>query len=381
MIGYGFHDPWTEGCAIIARDLALTLQDQARVSIISVIDHFRGFRRGKLDDITTRFLDSNYIFRWPKKFGKYLMIDKMVDSVKLWRILRSINSQHEIDIVHVYNISHFLTSAIAKKLLGKNVVAHVVGLSGAFDIGDMLSNRFVDAYICTSEYTWAHLVKRGVPRKKVHIVPPIIHITERHYKKKSMTSNDSFIIGYMGHLYPKRLPLEVIVKIGELLEKRNNVELLICCPDNPRNREISENMKKVLSGFDAKYHILISNLSQYEKTKMYASSDVLIFPFQEEITGMMVIDPPLTILESMAYGRVIVASKVLSIPNIIEHGKNGFLVNPRDFDGFKNAIEYILDNSTTLEFMRENARNTILEKFSPGTISEKVMDVYESMRS
>ena len=63
-----------------------------------------------------------------------------------------------------------------------------------------------------------------------------------------------------------------------------------------------------------------------------------IFMLSSDFEGL-----PIVILEAMAYGKPIVASKVGGINEIVIDGKNGYVVNNIP-DIFADKIKYILDD-------------------------------------
>jgi glycosyltransferase involved in cell wall biosynthesis len=74
-----------------------------------------------------------------------------------------------------------------------------------------------------------------------------------------------------------------------------------------------------------------------EVPDLLAAMDVLVCSSRFE--GM-----PLAVLEWMAAGKAIVASRVGGLPAILEHGQEGVLVPPRDYAAFAQEIERLLDD-------------------------------------
>jgi hypothetical protein len=71
---------------------------------------------------------------------------------------------------------------------------------------------------------------------------------------------------------------------------------------------------------------------------------------------------PTSMLEAMACGCAIVSTATCEIPNIIEHGVNGFMSN--DEKELRGYIEHLLANPEEATKMGYQARKTITEKFS-----------------
>ena len=72
---------------------------------------------------------------------------------------------------------------------------------------------------------------------------------------------------------------------------------------------------------------------------------------------------PQTMLEAMSYGLPVVATRVGGIPDIIEHGKTGFLVEPRDPEGLRTYIKKLIGDESLRKTMSDNCLQEI-QKYS-----------------
>ncbi len=88
---------------------------------------------------------------------------------------------------------------------------------------------------------------------------------------------------------------------------------------------------------DKVYPIVVTNKS-YEDVKLYmCAADVLVNTSLSE--GF-----PMTVLEAMASGLPIVAPSVCGIPEIVEHGINGALVESNNYVEFANAVNLLVSD-------------------------------------
>jgi glycosyltransferase involved in cell wall biosynthesis len=71
---------------------------------------------------------------------------------------------------------------------------------------------------------------------------------------------------------------------------------------------------------------------------------------------------PMSLLEAMSCGCAVVSTATCMIPEIIKNGENGFISN--DEDELKKYILQVLHDEELRKTLGENARKTILEKFS-----------------
>lgn len=83
----------------------------------------------------------------------------------------------------------------------------------------------------------------------------------------------------------------------------------------------------------------------------------------------------LALLEAMAMGKPIIATPVGGIPEAIEDGKNGILVEP-DVDKIAKKIEYLLENKQFAEELGRNAEKTVEEEFTWEKSAETFIETY-----
>ncbi len=380
IIGHGVHPPWNEGCAVVTQNLALALSKNVNIFMITSIDFFRGFIKENSDQrfTFTEYVNTNFVFKALRSRGKYFLPDQLFNAARLHFIMNELNSRFGIDIVHLCNISHLMCSVLTDIFSKKPTVAHIFNSPG---IGDTLSRNFIDAYACTSRTTCSHLVNKGIQNRKVHVIPPIINCNVYRPLAKlriqsELNTSDNFILTYIGNIDDKRLPQELILEIKELAKIKPRLELYIYCPDMSLNRKNAVRLKLLLSDSGIKHRIIVSNLKEMEKVQIYNRSNALIFPYSADA---VIIDPPLAVLEAMACGKIVIASRTLSIPDVIQHDENGFLVDVGDFKGFKETINHVIDNFRELQHIGENARNTIQAIFSSDIVTTKIMNVYRSI--
>ena len=102
---------------------------------------------------------------------------------------------------------------------------------------------------------------------------------------------------------------------------------------------------------------------------VYASLDVLVQPSYRE--GM-----PMTILEAMASGVAVVATRVGAAADVIEHGRTGLLVDAGDVDGLIAAVRALLDDPQGRAEMGAAASSAVAEAFTVDVMAGRYADQY-----
>jgi glycosyltransferase involved in cell wall biosynthesis len=87
---------------------------------------------------------------------------------------------------------------------------------------------------------------------------------------------------------------------------------------------------------------------------------------------------PTVALEAMAMGRPVVASRIGGLPDIVDHGKTGFLVTPGDTLTLQKAMRRLLDDRALREGMGDLARQKVVE-FQASAVVPRIEQVYREV--
>jgi glycosyltransferase involved in cell wall biosynthesis len=78
----------------------------------------------------------------------------------------------------------------------------------------------------------------------------------------------------------------------------------------------------------------------------------------------------------MACGAPAVGTRVASIPEIIEDGVSGYLVEQHDIDGLTRALTTLAADRTLADRMGKAARQCVLDRFSWPSVVSACLDAY-----
>jgi len=88
---------------------------------------------------------------------------------------------------------------------------------------------------------------------------------------------------------------------------------------------------------------------------------------------------PLSVLEAMALRKPIIASSVGGVPEVVQHGVNGLLVPPGDWQALAAAIEVAVTNRDIAAKYGESGYEIVTSQFSPDSQIPKIVKVYEDV--
>ena len=107
-------------------------------------------------------------------------------------------------------------------------------------------------------------------------------------------------------------------------------------------------------------------------TPILSAADLFLLPSAQESFG-------LAALEAMACEVPVVASCVGGLPEVIEHGRTGFLHPPGDLDGMATSGLSLLRDRDLRERIASAALRTVTERFCTGVIVPRYEECYERL--
>ncbi len=177
---------------------------------------------------------------------------------------------------------------------------------------------------------------------------------------------------YVGLLTPRKGVLDLI-EASRLLEERQVPHALILVGGSPSEGGAAEaEVRNAVTGSSA---TLLGERAPAEMPVMYREADVFCLAAWYEAM-------PLSILEALATGLPVVATKVGDVARVVRPGETGGLVPPRDPVALADALEPLLRDRELRGRLGRNARRLVEQHFSSAETTRALAQVYrEETRS
>ena len=201
--------------------------------------------------------------------------------------------------------------------------------------------------------------------------------TDGSDESKKLGLEGKRIILYVGHFGLRKGIIYLIEAMRKILREEPDA-FLLCVGGTPE-----------WLGTDVYWRILKEKIEQngiqksvrlmgqvpHQKLPVYYSmADVFAFPSLYEAMGKVVV-------EAMACETPVVASRVGGIVEIVENGRNGFLVEPKDVKGLGEAILRVLQDKHLAKKLAQEGRRTVESKFTWKHTVEQISKAYEKLTS
>jgi sugar transferase (PEP-CTERM/EpsH1 system associated) len=274
--------------------------------------------------------------------------DEARDLFLPWKLAR-VFKQLSIDVVHTRNWGA-IDGVIGARLARIPVVIH--GEHGR-DMTDpegtnkkrnlmrkALSYFFVDRYTAVSKKLGDWLISEvGISEKKVQIICNGVDTVKFNSDDKDFVrakyhyTPEQLIIGTVGRLDPVKDQQLLIKAFAQLATRHKNLTLFII-GDGP----CRENLERLIQDLELQKNVYLWG-ARRDVPELLKLFDVFVLPsIAEGISN--------TILEAMATGLPVIATRVGGNPELVVDGKTGYLVPKEDVNALATALErYILDRS------------------------------------
>lgn len=276
------------------------------------------------------------------------------------------------DVVHVMDIKH-LESKLLKKITAPILIEihdyHWIFFRPFFAV-DLPMRFFLQKY---RRYKYTRIIKRadGIIAHSRYALDKISHnnkflvtigIDPSFFEGQRERSESNNILMVGGDYFRKGL-YAALKALPIVLKAVPNVTLTVIGKEYPHSKVIAKLLAK---GLPVKY---IDGVSRESLRRYYKEAAVFIHPAAEETFGIV-------LLEAMANGLPIVASRVGGIPEVIEDNINGLLFDRGDYEGLAERIIILLTNRNKASELADMGKWVIKDRFKVESMLDDIDKAY-----
>jgi len=351
----------TGGAEMMLKDLTLGLdREKFEVAVISIAPIGRVGEMIKKDGV--RVLSLNVGFKY--------------NPLIIWRLFQVLRKEKP-DILHTHLFHADILGRIVGKLAGVPKIIttiHNINIGGAIrEFIIRVTKNFVDYNIAVSNIVAENAIeKKMADKRKLALIYNGVDLQNFPIKNKSdvraklkISQNKTMLVS-VGSLTKQKGYNYLLDAVKEI----NSDFLFFILGEGPERRALEEKIAK--DGL-AERVILTGNVTNVND--YLQAADVFVMPSLWE--GFSI-----ALLEAAASKKIVVATDVGGNSEIIQDGKNGFLIKPREAEVLAKKIEYVLDLSEEeKKKIEERVRKTIEENFSIDKMVRKYANLYSKLIS
>ena len=293
---------------------------------------------------------------------------RKISPLKDYKAIKEIASlikKEKPDVVHLNSSKAGVLGSIAAQLADvKKVIFTMHGLvlneplnpvkKLIYLIAERLSAGFTDELIAVSEKDKQSAIKHALKSAKhisvIHIgidLKSLEFLPKEKAREELGLNPKAKIIGTVADFYPAKGIPYLIMAAKKLLIERPDLRFILIGRSGPDEKKIRELAKELSDKF-----IILDNLDK--ASRYFKAFDIFVLPSVKE--GL-----PYTILEAMAAGLPIVATKVGGIPDVLEHEQSALLVEPANPDKLANSINRLFSSEQLINTLSTNAKNRVAD--------------------
>jgi N-acetyl-alpha-D-glucosaminyl L-malate synthase BshA len=364
--------PTIGGSGIVATQLGLLLAHAGHEI------HFISYERPiRLDtELPNLFFHPVIVNEYPLfKYGDY--------TLPLSVRISEVSQQHSLDVLHVhYAVPHATAALLAQLMLGSQqqqqpVIVTTLHGTDTNLLGNDPHYRPIIKYSIENS-CGVTTVSDSLKQQTIgifNITHPIQVIpnffektpttrTRRAVRAELGISDDECLLLHMSNLRPGKR-VEDILAAFAVLKNRPRAKLLILAGASfapfaalVETLQISQRL------------IVKENIHEIED--YIIASDIGVYASEQESFG-------LSILETLAYGKPVVATAVGGIPEVVTHGQTGILLPPRQPQALALAIDHLIDHPDDREKLGTAAQQDVAARFNAQSIRERYLEFYHKL--
>jgi glycosyltransferase involved in cell wall biosynthesis len=298
----------------------------------------------------------------------------------VWLILKE-----KFDIVHTHSSKGGILGRLAAKLCGVPHIIHTPHghvfyghfgrlTSRIFLWVERIFSKFTDRMVALTHGEKNDYIKLSVcaPEKLLTIhsgvdVQQFLNANGNGLEKRRSLglAQDEAVIGFVGWLLPIKGPDYLLKAMDYIWPEKPETTLVMVGKGDLDVDLRTEALRKNVNG---RVKFLGWRQDIHELMMVF---DMLVLPSLNEGMGRVLV-------EAMAAGKPVVASRVGGIPDLIQDGHNGYLVPPADEQALADAILKLLNNRDRASFMGQRGKERC-RQFSLEAMIAKLDNLYSDL--
>ncbi|MDH0868157.1 glycosyltransferase [Mitsuaria sp. GD03876] len=266
------------------------------------------------------------------------------------QMVASLIAAERVDLVHAHLPNAHVLGGLAARLAGVPCMTTIHGRQVI--LPDLEVHRLVGSHlsvVCRQSYY--HALGLGVDPDRLSLEPNGVDVEMFRPGPRPAgglraalgLGAEALLAGFVGRLSPEKAPEVFIRGAAQLLQRLPDAHFALV-GEGPMKTQLRENVERM--GLAGRIH-LTGGIDDVRP--VFHDLDLLVSSSNSEAM-------PLALMEGMASGLPVVATRVGGVPEIVEHGGTGWLVAARDYEDLAGRMHQMLTLHELRRRMGEAAR-------------------------
>jgi hypothetical protein len=210
----------------------------------------------------------------------------------------------------------------------------------------------------------------GLPVERIRLVPHGVAVFPEFVRAERPPGSPTVV--YLGRLEHRKGTVELMQAVPKVLERVPDARFVLIGQDRPHapgGRSHAEYLAQDFPLLVRRAVTLAGRLPQDEVDRRLQAADLFVAPSRYESFGLI-------FLEAMRWGTPVIGTTAGGVPEVIEHGKSGWLVPPGSPDELANAIVRVLTAPELRDKLGAAGRERAETTFAVGTMVRRMEEVY-----
>lgn len=224
--------------------------------------------------------------------------------------------------------------------------------------------------IAISEVIGQHMVQDfGVPSHHIRIISRSVDTSKFNIERPSKGAHDPLVITMIGRITPLKGHPYFLKAMAQVIRNLPNVKVQLIGDAAEKRSGYKEELMLLTKRLGISTHVEFMG-NRRDIPQLLSKSDCLVLStVTQEAFGRV-------ILEAQAAGVPVVATKVGGVSEIIDDGKTGFLVAPKDISAMADAVLRVLKDPELASHFVKEARKKIENRYTLKHMAEATLQVY-----
>ena len=230
------------------------------------------------------------------------------------------------------------------------------------------------AVICPSKISASYL------EHKPHIVPHGVNTQIFHPARNKSQAwvetklSGKYAIGIFGRVRKSKGTAEFIEAVIQTFQNNVDWTAVIIGETTLKDKEFKEELEKKVKDANLQDRIIFIGFlkDSNEIPKWYGALDIVVCASHNEGFG-------LPTLEAMASKCAVIATKAGAWPEIIDNGRNAYLVDPKSADQIAEKLEILMNDDTLRNQIARNGYDLVISKYKIENEALGIQNVYDRL--